>query len=252
METGSYAKVHGTHGVIGMLKKSGHVSWGPFVEAGWGNYDTHLDNGIRGDGNVKYYGLGLFGKSDFANGTYVEGSIRGGRASYDYSSNDLMTAAGPVHTSYDADNTYYGAHIGVGKLQKVHNNYKRDLYLKAFYNHQNKADATLKGLGLGETYEFDSVDSFRTRAGIRMTKELANRNAWFAGLAYEYEFLGDADATVKRFSTLTPSLGGASGLVEAGYIYGGANDSFGAGLNLEGWFGKKRGVIVGGSANWKF
>ena len=41
-------------------------------------------------------------------------------------------------------------------------------------------------------------------------------------------------------------------LVETGYTYGTANDAFSAGINLEGWFGKKRGATVGGSAHWKF
>jgi len=253
METGSYAKVNGTHAVLGFVKDYGRTSWGPFVEAGWGTYSTHLDSGIRADGHAKYYGLGAYGKTNFDKGLYLEGSIRSGRASYNYRSNDLVNVAGhTVNTSYDAHNAYYGAHVGFGKVQSYHNNYKGNMYAKVFYNHQNGASATLNGVGLGETYKFDSVNSLRTRLGYRMTRDLAHGSFWYAGLAYEYEFLGDANATVKGLSTLTPSLGGAIGLVETGYTYGTANDSFGAGINLEGWFGKKRGAIVGGSAHWKF
>ena len=253
METGSYAKVNGTHAVLGFVKDYGRTSWGPFVEAGWGTYSTHLDSGIRADGHAKYYGLGAYGKTNFDKGLYLEGSIRGGRASYNYRSNDLVNVAGhTVNTSYDAHNAYYGAHVGFGKVQSYRNNYKGNMYAKVFYNHQNGASATLNGVGLGETYKFDSVNSLRTRLGYRMTRDLAHGSSWYAGLAYEYEFLGDANATVKGLSTLTPSLGGASGLVETGYTYGTANDSFGAGINLEGWFGKKRGATVGGSAHWKF
>lgn len=252
METGSYAKVHGTHALLGVRKDYGRTYWGPFIEAGWGNYDTHLDSGVRADGNVKYYGLGVYGKTTFNHGRYLEASLRGGRASYDYKSNDLTTLDGRTHVSYDADNTYYGAHLGFGKVKNFTKGYTADVYGKLFYNHQNAADATLEGVGLGETYDFDAVDSLRSRIGVRMTKELANHNSWYAGLAYEYEFLGDADAQVKGFNTLTPSLGGASGLVEMGYLYGTDKDAFGAGLNIEGWFGKKRGVLVGGSVHWKF
>lgn len=253
METGSYAKVNGTHAVLGFVKDYGRTSWGPFVEAGWGTYSTHLDSAIRADGHTKYYGLGAYGKTNFDKGLYLEGSIRGGRASYNYRSNDLVNVAGhTVNTSYDAHNAYYGAHVGFGKVQSYRNNYKGNMYAKVFYNHQNGASATLNGVGLGETYKFDSVNSLRTRLGYRMTRDLAHGSSWYAGLAYEYEFLGDANATVKGLSTLTPSLGGASGLVETGYTYGTANDSFGAGINLEGWFGKKRGATVGGSAHWKF
>jgi len=253
METGSYAKVNGTHAVLGFVKDYGRTSWGPFVEAGWGTYSTHLDSGIRADGHAKYYGLGVYGKSNFDKGLYLEGSIRGGRASYNYRSNDLVNVAGhTVNTSYDAHNAYYGAHVGFGKVESYRNNYKGNMYAKVFYNHQNGASATLNGVGLGETYKFDSVNSLRTRLGYRITRDLAHGSSWYAGLAYEYEFLGDANATVKGLSTLTPSLGGASGLVETGYTYGTANDSFGAGINLEGWFGKKRGATVGGSVHWKF
>ena len=252
VETGSYANIKGSHAVLGLGKQSGRTYWGPFLEMGWARYDSHLDSGLRAEGNAKYYGVGLYGKTTLDNGVYVESSVRGGRTNYTYESNELVTASSNVHASYDAHNSYYGAHLGLGKVMSYGNQLEGNVYANVFYSHQGEANATLTGKGLGETYAFDSVNSVRTRLGYKVSKHMSNHNTWYLGVAYEREFSGEARATVKGLSTLAPSLGGSSGLVEAGFTYGSNRDAFSATLNVEGWFGKKRGATLGGSINWKY
>ena len=252
VETGSYANIKGSHAVLGLGKQSGRTYWGPFLEMGWARYDSHLDSGLRAEGNAKYYGVGLYGKTTLDNGVYVESSVRGGRTNYTYESNELVTASSNVHASYDAHNSYYGAHLGLGKVMSYGNQLEGNVYANVFYSHQGEANATLTGKGLGETYAFDSVNSVRTRLGYKVSKHMSNHNTWYLGVAYEREFSGEARATVKGLSTLAPSLGGSSGLVEAGFIYGSNRDAFSATLNVEGWFGQKRGATLGGSINWKY
>ena len=252
METGSYANIKGSHVVLGLSKQSGRTYWGPFLEMGWARYDSHLDSGLRAEGNAKYYGVGMYAKTTLDNGVYVESSVRGGRTNYTYESNELVTASSNVHASYDAHNSYYGAHLGLGKVVSYGNHLEGNVYANVFYSHQGEANATLTGKGLGETYAFDSVNSVRTRLGYKVSKHMSNHNTWYLGVAYEREFSGEAHATVKGLSTLAPSLGGSSGLVEAGYTYGSNKDAFSATLNVEGWFGQKRGATLGGSINWKY
>lgn len=252
VESGSYANINGTNIVLGLGKQAGKTYWGPFVEMGWARYDSHLDSGLRADGNAKYYGVGVYGKTTYDNGIYLEGSIRGGRTSYNYKSNEIKTATKAVHTSYDAHNMYYAAHVGLGKVVSYGNGYEGTVYGNLFYSHQGEATATLKGEGLGETYTFAGVNSLRTRLGYKVSKQLGNSYTGYAGAAYEHEFSGEAHATVKGASTLAPSLGGSSGLVEVGVTYGSTADTFTGTLNVEGWFGQKRGTTIGGRVNWKY
>ena len=252
VESGSYANINGTNIVLGLGKQSGKTYWGPFVEMGWSRYDSHLDSGLRADGNAKYYGVGVYGKTTYDNGIYLEGSIRGGRTSYNYESNEIKTATKTIHTSYDAHNMYYAAHVGLGKVVSYGNGYEGTVYGNLFYSHQGEATATLKGEGLGETYTFAGVNSLRTRLGYKVSKQLGNSYAGYVGAAYEREFSGEAHATVKGASTLAPSLGGSSGLVEVGVTYGSTADTFTGTLNVEGWFGQKRGTTFGGRVNWKY
>lgn len=252
VESGSYANINGTNIVLGLGKQAGKTYWGPFVEMGWARYDSHLDSGLRADGNAKYYGVGVYGKTTYDNGIYLEGSIRGGRTSYNYESTEIKTATKTVNASYDAHNAYYGAHVGLGKVVSYGNGYEGTVYANVFYSHQGEATATLKGEGLGEAYTFASVNSLRTRLGYKVSKQLGNSYTGYVGAAYEHEFSGEAHATVKGASTLAPSLGGSSGLVEVGVTYGSTADTFTGTLNVEGWFGQKRGTTFGGRVNWKY
>ena len=86
------------------------------------------------------------------------------------------------------------------------------------YTHQSGDSVTLGGAGNGEVYDFDEVNSTRARSGARLSKENCERGTYYVGLAYEYEFDGEAKATVKGLSTPAPSIKGSSGMLELGYI----------------------------------
>lgn len=248
VETGSHATVYGYNTVLGYAKQNGQLMWGPFVEAGWGHYNSVIDDGIQGKGHMHYVGTGVLSKKDFKNGTYLEGSVRIGQAHYDYKSGDLVGAIGrPVDSSYDGHSTYYGSHIGLGQKVQITPSVTRDIYGKLFYTHQNADTVRMNGLGNGELYHFDAVNSLRGRLGVRFTKSLAMKSAVYAGLAYEYEFLGKAKASIYGYNTPSPSIKGASGLLEVGYTIQ-ANKNVSVDVSAQGWTGKKRGI--GGYANF--
>lgn len=256
-KTGSQADVHGYNLALGMGKavknNTGTLTFGPFIEYGWGSYTSHLDSGIRGDGNTKYYGLGMLARQDNTDGLYYEGSLRCGRMDADYASGDLKAAGGNVYGSYDSSSYYYGAHLGVGKINKLNDTVTGDVYTKLMYTHQGGDSVTLQGAGNGEVYEFDAVDSLRARIGARLSKAYSLYGTGYAGLAYEYEFDGEAQATVKGLSTPSPSIKGSSGMLELGYVLKaqGANDPS-VDIGLQGWTGKKQGVTANVNFIWTF
>lgn len=219
------------------------------MEYGHGNYSSYLDNGVRGDGTTKYYGLGVLARQDNNSGVYYEGSLRYGRMDADYDSDNI----GDVHASYDSSSSYYGAHVGIGKINKLNDTAKADIYAKLLYTHQNGDSVALRGENLGEVYDFNSIDSTRIRVGGRLSKDYSVRATGYAGLAYEYEFDGEARATVQGLSTASPSLQGSSGMLELGYILQskGAND-MSIDIGLQGWAGKKQGVSGNVNFVWTF
>lgn len=256
-KTGSHADVHGYNLALGLGKavknNTGTLTFGPFAEYGWGNYTSHLDSGIRGDGNTKYYGIGVLARQDNTDGLYYEGSLRYGRMDADYASGDMEGAGGKVYSSYDSSSYYYGVHLGIGKINRLNDTTKSDIYAKLMYTHQGSDSVTLQGEGNGEVYDFDAVDSTRARIGARLSKDCGERGTGYAGLAYEYEFDGEARATVKGFSTPSPSIKGSSGMLELGYVLKaqGANDPS-VDIGLQGWTGKKQGVTANVNFVWTF
>ena len=256
LHSGSYTDIKGYNFALGAAKaitnNAGKLTYGPFAEAGWGTYDSHLDCGVRGDGNTRYYGVGAFAHQDNNSGTYYEGSLRYGQTNSDYSGSGLTDGLGnPLAATYDSSSAYYGAHIGIGKVSKLTDTTSTDIYAKLLYTHQQGDSAVMAGSG--ETYDFDAVDSTRARVGARLSKTYSDRATAYVGTAYEYEFDGEATATVKGFSTLAPSIKGGSGMLELGYSLKpkAANDPT-IDLSLQGWLGKKEGFTTNVNFMWKF
>ena len=242
-KSGSYSDMRGYNLALGFAKavqnNAGKLTYGPLLEYGWGNYTSQLDSGIRADGNTKYYGIGMIVRQDNNSGLYYEGSLRYGRMDADYASGDLIGAGGKkVYASYDSSSSYYGAHIGIGRVSKLNDTVKADIYAKLLYTHQSGDSVTLGGAGNGEVYDFDAVNSTRARLGARLSKENGERGTYYAGLAYEYEFGGEAKTTVKGLSTPALSIKGSSGMLELGYIIQNKDVNVPAVyIGLQGWHG---------------
>ena len=257
-KSGSYSDMRGYNLALGFAKainnNAGKLTYGPLLEYGWGNYTSHLDSGIRADGNTKYYGIGMIVRQDDESGLYYEGSLRYGRMDSDYASGDMIGAGGSkVYASYDSSSSYYGAHVGIGKIKKLNETTKADIYAKLLYTHQSGDSVTLGGEGNGEVYDFDAVNSTRARIGARLSKDVNANGTCYAGLAYEYEFDGEATATVKGLSTPSPSINGSSGMLELGYIIQSKDDNAPAiDIGLQGWGGKKQGFTGNVNFVWKF
>ena len=237
---------------LGFAKKfenrQGTLLFGPLFEYGRGNYDSYLDSGVHGWGKSSYFGGGIFAKQKNHDGLYYEGSLRAGRMKADYSGN---LAAG-VNANYDTSSTYFAAHLGIGKVFAVKNGDNVDAYLKYFFSHTGGDDVTVHGNLNDERYHFDSVNSSRLRLGFRYNHPLNDKSKLYAGLAWQYEFDGQARATYNGLSTPSPSLKGSSGMAELGWQVKPGNAPLTLDLGITGWAGKQQGVTASLKANWEF
>lgn len=248
IETGSYVDAKGWNLAVGFAKRdamdASKLTYGPFVEYGRGSYDSYLDDGTHGDGSTSYIGGGFMVKWAGADQSYVEASLHAGRIKSDYSGSISGTS-----TSYDASNSYLAGHIGLGRKFALGGDAALEGYAKYFWSRQDGTSATL---ATGEQYDFGSVTSSRVRLGVRYTKKLMPRSEFYAGLAWEYEFGGDATATYEGYETPSPSLKGGSGMLELGYRFTPKEGSVSYGLSLTGWQGVRKGFTGGANVSWAF
>lgn len=229
-----------------------NLSMGVFFEAGWGNYDSYnsFSNAasVHGDGDTNYYGVGLMGKLGLANDFYVDGSLRIGRVETDFNSGDFVKTYGQS-ISYDSKSTYTGASIGLGKIIKLDEQKNLDLYTRYLWTHVNSDSVKI----VGDTYDFDAVNSHRLRAGVRFTQQYSPTSSFFAGAAYDYEFDGDAKGSVHGYRLDTPSLGGGTGIFEVGMtLRPQNNDRLSVDVGLQGYVGQREGVSGGVKVNYAF
>ena len=250
LDTGSHVDLKAWNMNLGFAKKinnnSGKLLIAPVIEYGRGSYDSYLDNGAHGDGDAHFWGAGLMAKQLNDDGLYYEGSLRAGRMSTDYQS----AVAGGI--KYDSDATYYAAHLGMGKVVQLNDKDTLDYYGKLFYTRQQGDKVTV---GTGATYDFDATTSLRTRLGARYTHQLSEKNAFYAGLAWQHEFDGESNAivatTLGSASAPAPSMKGDTGIMELGWRVNNS-DKFELGLGVNGSVGKQKGVGFNLSLNFSF
>ena len=250
LDTGSHVDLKAWNMNLGFAKKinnnSGKLIIVPVIEYGRGSYDSYLDNGTHGDGDAHFWGAGLMAKQLNDDGLYYEGSLRAGRMSTDYQS----AVAGGI--KYDSDVTYYAAHLGMGKVVQLNDKDTLDYYGKLFYTRQQGDKVTV---GTGATYDFDATTSLRTRLGARYTHQLSEKNAFYAGLAWQHEFDSESNAivatTLGSASAPAPSMKGDTGIMELGWRVNNS-DKFELGLGVNGSVGKQKGVGFNLSLNFSF
>ena len=242
-ETGSYVDMKGWNLGVGWARENvvqaGTLTFGPFIEYGRGSYDSYLDDGTHGSGKTNYLGAGMMAKIETKSHNWVDGSLRIGRTKSDYTG----------LANYDTTSTYYGMQVGVGKEFHVSENDIVGVYVRYAYAHTTGTSAHLSS---GETFDFDAVNSHRLRLGTRYTHGMTALSQFYAGLAWEYEFDGDARATSQGDSAPSPSLQGGSALLELGYRFAPQGSRLSYDLNLNGWQGKRKGITGSVSVKWAF
>ena len=248
-ETGSHVDTHTWNAILALghqnKKERGTMEYGAFFEYGTGNYTTHADNGLRGDGSTYYTGGGLLAKWQKKDGIYVEGSLRAGNV-HDDAKNVLRDAMGNPY-SYETDAPYWGVHVGVGKVIQLNESSELDVYGKFFHNHRNSVS-----FDAGGHYDLDAVNSDVLRLG---TRYVMKREKWnfYGGLAYEQEFSGKAEGTADGMAIRGADTSGGSLRAELGAVLNPKKDGpITLDFNLSGFAGKKRGLTGGVAVTFNF
>ena len=225
-------------------------SWGVFYENGSGNYRTYNEFNnefFRGDGSLVYNGGGIAARYTNKNGVYTEGSLRAGMLKSDMD-NALRDGAGNFY-GYESESAYYGAHIGIGKIINLSESSDLDIYGKFFHTYTEGDSFKVAN----DEFEFDSINSDRLRIGARITSNKENKFSTYYGLAYEYEFNGDADMTAQGLKAPTQSLQGSSVMAEVGFNYQPTPTSpWSFDLNMRGYAGERQGGSFNVQATYTF
>ena len=238
--TGSYIDSNGMAANVGLIRRirrDGAIDTVmPFLEYGRSNYASFLDDGARGDGRQHYTGGGVLLRRDLDDGKYYEGAIRAGRLKGDFHGIIDSTAL-----RYDSSAPYVAAQAGAGKIYaKDRDTY--DLYGKFFWTHLGSDTATIRNSRGEAKYEFDDINSYRTRLGMRWTRNFDKVRSLYADIGWDYEFDSKARAFYDAYRTDTPTVKGSSEFLELGWKSKVTSDHpWGVDLKATGWTGKQEG-----------
>ena len=217
--------------------KGGRLAWGVFYENGTGNYrtwNTFNNEMFRGDGSLLYNGGGAAVRLTKDSGMYYEASFRAGTLSSSMS-NAVKDGNGNSY-GFDSDSTYWGAHIGAGKLIQRGSG-QWDIYGKYFHT---DIDGDSFEIG-GDRFSFDDVTSDRLRIGARYTADTDKVWSLYCGAAYEYEFSGDSRMKAGQFEAPEQSLQGSTVFGEIGTVWGRKDSPWSMDVNLRGYAGEREG-----------
>ena len=252
-DVNSDIKINGWSSIVGVGAENEHnggdFSWGVFYENGSGNYRTYNDFNnefFRGDGSLVYNGGGIAARYENSHGVYTEGSLRAGMLKSEMT--DALSD-GENKYGYESETAYYGAHIGVGKIFSLGDDSDLDVYGKFFHTYTEGDSFNVAN----DEFEFDSINSDRLRIGARVTSNKENKFSTYYGLAYEYEFNGDAEMRAAGMKAPTQSLQGSSVMAEIGLNYQPTPDSpWSFDLNMRGYAGERQGGSFNVQATYTF
>ena len=128
---------------------------------------------------------------------------------HDTASDILRDALGGSY-GYNVHADYYGGHVGIGKIYRFDGGRRLDVYGKFFVTKRNGVS-----FDAGGHYDLDSVTSNVLRIGARYSSAGARWN-WYGGLAYEYEFDGEAEGMADGARIRSASIQGSSLMAELG------------------------------------
>lgn len=238
-ETGSHVKSNLWHANLGIgarkaFQNGGNFEYALYYEGGRGNY-TSVDSALtpmKSSGDLTYNGAGLFLRYESAEAVYGEIGFRGGRIG-----NDCETMG------FDESANYFGWHAGAGKIFRVSGNRSLDVYGKFFMTRTGSMNYTGTD---GTDYHLDGVTSKELRLGGRYNVRMGARDNWYAGLAYSYEFGGEATGRVGLYGVnadIRPATTrGGTGILELGYKReAGRQSPWEFDISLKGYAGREEG-----------
>lgn len=243
-KTGSHITTNVWRGQAGVAwkqqKNSGKQELGIFYEYGDGSYRTYAEN--RGSGKLSYKGAGVLFKRTQTDGRYGEVSLRIGRASND-ARNLLHDEAGNA-AYFKMNGMYHAFEAGLGRITQRGRGNSFDTYLRYFHTHLNG-----DSFDAGGHYDVDGLESHILRVGSRWQHQDRNWE-YYAGLAYQYEFSGNAYGLAEGNIIESASLRGGSVRFEYGMRL--ETNRWRMSLNASDYAGQHKGYNGNISVTYKF
>ncbi|WP_145931796.1 autotransporter outer membrane beta-barrel domain-containing protein [Yersinia bercovieri] len=251
--TGSHIDMDGFALTTGITKNLGKLTVGGLFEAGWGSYDTYNDftglASVKGGGKVDYQGAGVLANYDFNDAIYVNGSVRAGRVSSDFSSNDFG-AQGGIDSHYDSSSTYISGHVKAGYKQAITPKVKLDTHASILTTRLGSDSVTNSQ---GENLSFSALNSNRVNTGVTTTYQATSKMDVIGGLAWEYEFDGEAKGAIDGDNIISPSVKGSIGIADIGLRFIPSQEkNLSVDIKLAGFTGKREGVAGGLDVKYTF
>ena len=220
--------------------EAGDFAWGVFYEGGTGEHDTvNSYNGrvFNVDGKAVYNGYGAAARLSKENGVYYEAGLRAGKLKNDLS-NALMDKNG-LSYGYKTESDYFAYHVGVGKEVALENGDQLDVYAR-YYHTQVDGDSFT--VAAGDAYSLDKVYSDKVRLGGRYQDNLNDAVKVYYGAAWEYEFSGEGEGTVKGYRMEKSDLGGSTFVGEIGLLMNNPGSAWTVDMALQAYGGQREGV----------
>ncbi|EEO27445.2 hypothetical protein OFAG_00598 [Oxalobacter formigenes HOxBLS] len=241
----SHADASGTYWLIGATGKLDNapnrdLTASVYIEAGWGDI-TGNNPSTSGSGDTRYYGLGAIGryqqKEGPLKGAYAQLNAKAGRTTTDFDSH-ILDGKGQK-TGYDKEATYYGAGLGIGYQWNLTNASQLDLFADYQWTRLEGFDADIGG----DLFQFDDIDSHRTKVGAKLSFTENRQYTPYIGLAWEHEYSGTARGSVYEYRLEENSLKGDSGIGEIGIRFSPEADSaWRIDAAVRGYVGQREGV----------
>ena len=219
-----------------------------YVEAGFGNSESSTHD-ASAEGNHDYYGVGLASRYHFNLPVYVDGSLRFGTASTEFSGKYTEESA-----KYDANSLYGSAHIGLGYVFDLADKVSLDVYGRYIFTYL-EGDTVSLGTTNHERLKSEDTKTHTMQVGAMLRGTTPENISWRFGLAYEHVADGDAESTVFTKTDLValdiPTLEGDSGIVDLGItMRSKPTDPMVLDLGLKGYVGDYQGVT--GTVTWSY
>lgn len=219
-----------------------------YVEAGFGNSESSTHD-ASAEGNHDYYGVGLASRYHFNLPVYVDGSLRFGTASTEFSGKYTEESA-----KYDANSLYGSAHIGLGYVFDLADKVSLDVYGRYIFTYL-EGDTVSLGTTDHERLKSEDTKTHTMQVGAMLRGTTPENISWRFGLAYEHVADGDAESTVFTKTDLValdiPTLEGDSAIVDLGItMRSKPTDPMALDLGLKGYVGDYQGVT--GTVTWSY
>lgn len=219
-----------------------------YVEAGFGNSESSTHD-ASAEGNHDYYGVGLASRYHFNLPVYVDGSLRFGTASTEFSGKYTEESA-----KYDANSLYGSAHIGLGYVFDLADKVSLDVYGRYIFTYL-EGDTVSLGTTDHERLKSEDTKTHTMQVGAMLRGTTPENISWRFGLAYEHVADGGAESTVFTKTDLValdiPTLEGDSAIVDLGItMRSKPTDPMALDLGLKGYVGDYQGVT--GTVTWSY